>query len=414
MKYGLIGEKLGHSFSAELHAALGDYEYTLREIPREELDAFMRARDFAGINVTIPYKQAVIPYLDEITPEAREIGAVNTVVNRDGKLLGDNTDLYGIRAALATLGVRSLAGKKALILGTGGTSLTARAALRALGADPVLRVSRTPHEGDTVSYEDAMTRHTDAAVLFNTTPVGMYPNTDATPIPLSPFPALSLVFDAVYNPIRTRLVLEAKERGIPASGGLYMLVAQAYRAAELFLGRTPAMPSPTPVYRRLLEKKENVVLIGMPASGKTTAARALAKELGRQWVDLDRALVDRVGKDIPTIFSEVGEEGFRALESETVKEYAAQTGLIIATGGGVILRHDNVLRLKQNGKLVFLDRPLEDLIPTADRPTAATREAIEARYAERLPLYRAAADATVKPNGFLPDTIKQIKKELYS
>jgi shikimate dehydrogenase len=193
-----------------------------------------------------------------------------------------------------------------------------------------------------------------------------------------------------------------------------MLVAQAYRAAELFLGRTPAMPSPTPVYRRLLEKKENVVLIGMPASGKTTAARALAKELGRQWVDLDRALVDRVGKDIPTIFSEVGEEGFRALESETVKEYAAQTGLIIATGGGVILRHDNVLRLKQNGKLVFLDRPLEDLIPTADRPTAATREAIEARYAERLPLYRVAADVTVKPNGFLPDTIKQIKKELYS
>ena len=414
MEYGLIGEKLGHSFSKEIHTLLADYDYTLCEIPKGDLDEFLTKRAFRAVNVTIPYKQAVIPYLTEISPEAKEIGAVNTVVNREGKLYGYNTDFYGICAALAKMGVTSLAGKKALILGTGGTSLTARAALRSLGAASILRVSRTPREEDTVSYEDALAHHTDAAVIFNTTPVGMYPNADASPISLDAFPALSCVFDAVYNPLRTRLVQDALARGIPASGGLYMLVAQAFRAAEIFLDKSLSSAALSNTYKRILRSKENVVLIGMPASGKTTAGRALARELNRELIDLDAALVADAGRDIPTIFREDGEARFRDLEAETVAKYAAKTGLIIATGGGVVLRSENVARLKQNGRLFFLDRDLDSLYPTADRPTASTREAIEARYRERLPLYLAAADVTVKPNGYLPDTIAQIKKELFS
>ena len=414
MEYGLIGEKLGHSFSKEIHTLLADYDYTLCEIPKGDLDDFLTKRAFRAVNVTIPYKQAVIPYLAQISPEAKEIGAVNTVVNREGKLYGYNTDFYGICAALAKLGVTSLAGKKALILGTGGTSLTARAALRSLGAASILRVSRTPREEDTVSYEEALAHHTDAAVIFNTTPVGMYPNADASPISLDAFPALSCVFDAVYNPLRTRLVQDALARGIPASGGLYMLVAQAFRAAEIFLDKSLSSAALSNTYKRILRSKENVVLIGMPASGKTTAGRALARELNRELIDLDAALVADAGRDIPTIFREDGEARFRDLEAETVAKYAAKTGLIIATGGGVVLRSENVARLKQNGRLFFLDRDLDSLYPTADRPTASTREAIEARYRERLPLYLAAADVTVKPNGYLPDTIAQIKKELFS
>ncbi|MBQ9735791.1 MAG: shikimate dehydrogenase [Clostridia bacterium] len=414
MEYGLIGEKLGHSFSKEIHTLLADYDYTLCEIPKGDLDDFLTKRAFRAVNVTIPYKQAVIPYLAQISPEAKEIGAVNTVVNREGKLYGYNTDFYGICAALAKMGVTSLAGKKALILGTGGTSLTARAALRSLGAASILRVSRTPREEDTVSYEEALAHHTDAAVIFNTTPVGMYPNADASPISLDAFPALSCVFDAVYNPLRTRLVQDALARGIPASGGLYMLVAQAFRAAEIFLDKSLSSAALSNTYKRILRSKENVVLIGMPASGKTTAGRALARELNRELIDLDAALVADAGRDIPTIFREDGEARFRDLEAETVAKYAAKTGLIIATGGGVVLRSENVARLKQNGRLFFLDRDLDSLYPTADRPTASTREAIEARYRERLPLYLAAADVTVKPNGYLPDTIAQIKKELFS
>lgn len=413
MQYGLIGKKLGHSFSKEVHALLADYEYDLLEIPtEEEVGAFLLKADFRAINVTIPYKQTVIPYLAEISPEARAIGAVNTIVKReDGKLYGYNTDFFGMTAALARMGFRDLSGKRALVLGTGGTSLTSRAVLRALGASSVQTVSRTP-QGDAISYEEALTLHADTDVLFNTTPVGMFPNAEATPVSLDAFPRLSCVFDAVYNPLSTVFVSEAKARGISASTGLYMLVAQAFRAVELFLDTVldPALLEQT--YQKVLTSKQNIVLIGMPSSGKSTIGHALAKQTGRPFIDLDEEIVKTAGRDIPTIFREDGEKVFRDIESEVVCVISQTTGAVIATGGGAVLREENVRRLKRNGILCYLDRPLEALTPTSDRPTASDRAALEARYFERLPIYRAAADCTFSVGDIFRDTVSRIQKEL--
>ena len=412
MKYGLIGKKLGHSFSKEVHALLADYEYDLLELPsEEEVGAFLQKGDFCAINVTIPYKQTVIPYLAEISEEARAIGAVNTVVNKGGKLYGYNTDFYGMTAALARMGFRDFSGKHALILGTGGTSLTSRAVLRALGAASVHTVSRTP-KGDAISYEEALAHHTDADVIFNTTPVGMFPNTEGSPISIDAFPRLSCVFDAVYNPLSTVLVSEAKTRGIPASCGLFMLVAQGFRAVELFLDTTLSPSLLEEAYGRILRDKQNVVLIGMPSSGKSTIGRALAEKTGRPFIDLDEEIVKMAGRDIPTIFREAGEKAFRDIESEAVSIASQKTGAVIATGGGAVLREENVKRLKRNGILCFLDRPLEALTPTSDRPTASDRAAMEARYRERLPIYRAAADKTFPVGDDFGDTLSLIRKEL--
>ncbi len=412
MKYGLIGKKLGHSFSKEIHAHLADYEYSLLELPTEDdVAAFLKAGDFSAINVTIPYKQTVIPFLDEIAPEARAIGAVNTVVNRDGRLYGYNTDFYGMKVALARIGATSLSGKHALVLGTGGTSHTACAVLAALGASSVHTVSRTPRDG-AISYEEAMREHRDADVLINTTPVGMFPNTDDSPISLDAFSRLSYVFDAVYNPLSSRLVSEARARGISASGGLYMLAAQAYRACELFLDTTLSPDLLETAYLRVLNAKQSIVLIGMPSSGKTTVGRALSKATRRPFIDLDEEIVKAAGRDIPAIFRDEGEEAFRDKESEAVRLASQKTGVIIATGGGAVLRPQNIARLKQNGVLVFLDRALEDLTPTGDRPTASSRAAIEARYRERLPIYLAAKDIAVKVKNDPDEVVSNIRKEL--
>ncbi len=411
MLYGCIGERLSHSFSKEIHALLTDYEYELCEIPREELAAFMIERPFRAINVTIPYKQAVIPYLCELSPEAAAIGAVNTVVNRDGRLFGYNTDFFGICASLARLGIRSLTGKKVLILGTGGTSRTARAVARHLGAETVLTVSRTP-DGQSIGYDEATTLHADAQILFNTTPVGMYPRIGETPIDLSAFPHLEAVFDAVYNPLRTRLVQDAAARGIPSGGGLYMLVAQARAAAGIFLGQPLTDEQQEYAYARIRADKENLVLIGMPACGKTTLGRALAERLGRDFLDLDEALVRSAGKSIPEIFAAEGEEGFRRREAALIAEAAGRTRLVIATGGGAILREENVRALQQNGRLIFLDRPLSMLIPTEDRPTAHTAEQMAERYRERYPLYMAAADLRISIDGDASTNLERILQEI--
>lgn len=412
MKYGLIGKKLGHSFSKEVHALLADYEYELLELPDEGAVAdYIKAKDFSAINVTIPYKETVIPYLDEISPEARAIGAVNTVVNKDGRLYGYNTDFYGITAALARMGFSSFEGRKVLILGTGGTSRTAYAVFQALGASAVIKVSRTP-KGDIISYEDAVTLHGDADVIFNATPVGMFPAITGLPMDLSHFSNLICVFDAVYNPLRTTLVSEAKARGIAAGGGLYMLVAQAFRAVELFLGSSLAAELLESSYRKIERQKENIVLIGMPSAGKSTIGRAIAKKTGRPFIDLDEEIVKLAGCDIPTIFREKGERAFRDLESEVVFEAAKRHGAVIATGGGAVLREENVKHLKQNGTLCFLDRPLEALTPTSDRPTASNRAAIETRYRERLPIYRRVCDVTFPVGEDFSLTVNDILKEL--
>ena len=412
MQYGLIGKKLGHSFSREVHEQLADYEYELLELPNEEaVGALLQKAEFRAINVTIPYKQTVIPYLTEISPEARAIGAVNTIVNKNGKLYGYNTDFYGMTAALARIGFTGFEGKRALVLGTGGTSLTSVAVLKALGVKSVLTVSREP-KGDSISYEKALSCHTDVDVLFNTTPVGMFPSPEEIPIPISAFPKLTCAFDAVYNPLTTRFILEARARGISADTGLYMLVAQAFRAVELFLDTTLSEELLEKTYQSVLRAKQNIVLIGMPSAGKTTVGRMLAERLNRPFTDLDDEIVKLSGRDIPAIFREEGEKAFRDIESEAVRIASQATGAVIATGGGAVLREENIKRLKQNGILVYLDRPLEALTPTSDRPTASDRAAIAARYRERRPIYLAAADLTVSVGEDFTAVADRIQKEL--
>ena len=386
MKYGCIGEKLGHSFSAEIHAELFDYDYQLREVARDELHLFMTQKDFAAINVTIPYTEAVIPYLDAIDDAAREIGAVNTIVNENGKLTGYNTDFMGLRALIERMGL-DLKDKKVLIAGSGGTSRTAAAVAHALGAAEVHRMSRKPSEG-LISYEQAKAEHADAQILINTTPLGMYPNLGSTAVELDDYPKLEGVVDAVYNPLRSALVEKALQKGITAEGGLYMLVAQAARAAEKFVGTSVPEEKIDRIYNKLFCSKENIVLIGMPGSGKSTVGKVLAKKLGRPFEDTDAWITERYG-DIPAIFEKHGEAHFRDLESEAVKALSAQSGRVIATGGGAVLRAENLAFLRQNGKIYFLDRPLEDIMPTDDRPLSRDRAALEARYRERLPLYLA-------------------------
>lgn len=401
MKYGVIGERLPHSFSKIIHERLDSYTYDLHEIAPDKLDRFMTAREFTGINVTVPYKEKVIPYLDEIDPLAKAIGAVNTVVNKNGKLYGYNTDILGLKALIDTLGL-SLKGKKVLILGAGGTAKTARALSEREGAREICLVHRrqTP---DTVSYENAYRLHADADILIHTTPGGMFPKLHTLPtdenannFSLDAFPKLEGVIDVVYNPLRTTLVQQAKAKGITAVGGLYMLVAQAVYAAAYFTDKTYPTTVIDEIYQELLCEKENIVLIGMPSSGKTTVGNALAKLTGRKFIDTDEELIKRVGKPIPEIFESEGEEAFRRYEAETIASLAAENNAIIATGGGAILREDNLLNLRYNGRLYFLDRPLSQLTPTADRPTASDTAALENRYRERYPKYLAASDSVIE------------------
>ncbi len=410
MLYGCIGETLKHSFSAQIHPLLNDSLYELREVPREELERFIQKKDFLGINVTIPYKQSVIPYLDWIEPLASEIGAVNTVVNRDGKLYGYNTDFYGMCALFGHIGA-DLRGKKIAILGTGGTSLTALAVARHLGAREILRVSRREGEG-AVTYESLAELHRDVQVIINTTPVGMYPHAQESPVSLSAFSTLESVADAVYNPLRTELVLEARERGIPAEGGLFMLVAQAVRASELFHDCQYPEGTVERIWRTLAQKKENVVLIGMPGSGKTTVGRLLAESLGREFLDMDVEITNVYGRTPAEIIRKDGEPAFRDLETAILREHlCARTGVVLATGGGAVLRTENVRMLRQNGRLVWLDRPLEKLIPTCDRPLSDSEEQMACRYRERYGIYRAAADLHINDPKTAEEAAERIGKE---
>ena len=397
MQYGVIGEHLPHSFSKIIHEKIESYSYVIREVAKDGLDSFMKEKAFDGINVTIPYKESVIPYLDGIDPMAKAIGAVNTVVNENGRLYGYNTDFKGLSALIRRLGL-SLKDKKVLILGTGGTSKTAKALAVAEGAKAVYRISYFQSE-DAISYKEAYKQHGDADILINTTPCGMFPKLDTIAtdekgeeLSLSRFTRLEGVVDVVYNPLRTRLVQEAEHRSLASGGGLYMLVAQAVFAAEYFTKKSYPPSLIDKVFHEIVSEKENIVLIGMPASGKTTVGKLLAEKMGRTLIDTDEEIVKLTGKDIPTIFREEGEEAFRRYESEAIASLAAKEGLVIATGGGAVLKKDNVRRLKHNGKLYFIDRPLSALIPTNDRPTASNREAIEARYRERYRIYRESAD----------------------
>ena len=404
MEYGLLGERLGHSFSPQIHRDLAGYDYQLLPTPPEAVEDLFARRAFQGLNVTIPYKRTVMPLCDEIDPRAAAIGAVNTVVNRNGRLTGYNTDIDGFLYMARRAGV-DMAGKKVVILGSGGTSRTARAAAGELGAREIVTVSR--HGED--NYQN-LSRHADAQVLVNTTPVGMYPNWGQSPVSLESFPALEGVLDVVYNPLRTALLLQAEERGLPCSCGLPMLVAQAKRAAELFTGQNIDDSRAEAVLHGLRGQLTSIVLIGMPGCGKTTVGRTLAGKLGRTFVDLDEEIVRRAGMSIPEIFAREGEAGFRERESALVREFGERTGLVVSTGGGVVTRRENYIPLKQNGLLLHLRRDPAAL-PTDGRPLSQAT-APEELWRRRAPLYAAFADGEIDNNGTLAGTLEQIEKEM--
>lgn len=405
LRTGLLGAHLSHSFSPRIHAALATYSYELFEKEEGEVGDFLKNGDFDAINVTIPYKKTVMPYLDEISDEAKRIGAVNTVVRReDGNLWGHNTDYEGFSDLVADLGI-PLAGKKVLVLGSGGASRTAVTVASDLGARAVVVISRNG-----VDNYGNIDRHADAEILINATPVGMYPNNGVSPLSLDAFPRLEGVLDMIYNPARTALLLDAAARGIPSRNGLLMLVSQARRAAERFLGRAIPDAEVHRITAEIARDTENILLIGMPGCGKTTLGTRLAKDLGRTFVDTDAEIEKMAGMPIPEIFATKGEVAFRALETEVLSHFSKQSALVIATGGGVVTQPRNLPLLKQNSCVLFLDTPPEAL-PTAGRPLSQARTPA-VLYAERLPLYRAAADAIIPVTRDIEDNLKKIKEAL--
>ncbi|MDD7413189.1 MAG: shikimate kinase [bacterium] len=400
MKCGLLGRKLGHSYSPMLHALLGDYEYLLYEREPDEVEGFIRSGAWDAINVTIPYKKAVVPFLDELSEGARALGSVNTIVRRpDGTLFGDNTDVFGFTYMLRRSGVNP-AGKKALVLGSGGASVTVQSVLRGLGAQVVV-ISRTGAD----NY-DNLSRHRDARLIVNATPVGMYPNNGISPIDLAAFPACEGALDLIYNPARTAFLLQAEALGIPHENGLSMLAAQAKRASELFTGKSLPDEDVERSIRAVEHTLQNIVLIGMPGCGKSTLARLLGERLNRPVVELDRLIEETAGLSIPEIFAAQGESGFRALETQALREAGRRSGAILSTGGGCVTRPENYPLLHQNGRIVWLRRDVS-LLPTAGRPLSQARSP-EVIYRERRPLYERFADRTVDNDGPIEKTLEQI------
>ena len=409
MDYGCIGEKLSHSFSKEIHNALTDYDYQLLELKREELKAFFTERSFKAINVTIPYKLDVIPYLDWISDEARAINAVNTIVNRNGRLYGYNTDFYGLKGLIERK-VKSFKGKTVAILGSGGTSNTAFAVANSLEAENVVKVSRKKQEGY-ITYDELYESYSNCEIIINTTPCGMYPKAGVAAVDVNKFPNIEAVFDAVYNPLKSKLILDAEKKGIIADGGLYMLVSQAAYAVEKFIDTTVSLEKIEEVFNKIYKDKMNVVLIGMPASGKSSVGKELEKLLSKSFVDSDIVLSENAEKTIPEIFNEHGEAYFRELEKDTIKNISSENSHIIATGGGAILNYENIENLKSNGRIYFLDRPLSMLLTTDDRPLSSNRTDLEKRYNERYELYRKYADVIIDGSGCVKEVAKRIEAD---
>ena len=404
--YGLLGETLGHSFSPQIHACLGEYEYKLFEVAPEDLGDFLRSGSFEGLNVTIPYKRAVMPYLAEISENAKAIGSVNTItVLPNGTLRGDNTDYDGFLYLVRRSGI-AVNGKKALVLGTGGASLPVKKVLSDLGAREIISISRTGEN----NYQN-LEKHFDADLIVNTTPVGMYPNNLKAPLSLDGFSHLSGVLDIVYNPQKTQLILDAEQRGIPAFSGLTMLVAQAKRAAELFLNTNIDDRKNDEIYETLSRQMKNIVLVGMPGCGKSTVGKALAKRLSRPFFDADQEIVKRAGKSIPEIFQTEGEAGFRKIETEVLFDLCRQSGAVIATGGGAVTVPKNHGILRQNSLVVFINLDIA-VLPTNGRPLSEQNDLHE-MFRQRLPLYRAVCDYEVDGNSEI-QTVTDRVAEVYA
>lgn len=397
---GLLGRKLGHSYSPQIHAHLGDYVYRIFEKEPEEIETFLKSGDFHGINVTIPYKKDVIPFLSELSPAAQRMGAVNTIVRRaDGTLIGHNTDYFGFQSMVERSGL-TVAGKKVLVLGSGGASNTVVVVLKELGAQVVV-VSRSGEN----NYSN-LHLHADAAAIVNATPVGMYPNTGASPIDLGLFPRLEGVLDVIYNPARTQLLLDAESRGLVTMNGLWMLVAQAKESAEWFAGTSLSDDKIAQIHQLLRLQMENIVLVGMPGCGKSTVGRLLAEQTGKQFIDADTALEEAAGRKITDIIPNDGVEAFRSLETQTLADWGKKSGLVLATGGGCVTKERNYPLLHQNGTIVWLTRDLSSL-PTDGRPLSQSGK-LEEMFRQREPMYRRFADLVIDNSGSPAETVQKI------
>ncbi len=400
IKCGLLGRHLAHSYSPQIHSCLGDYPYSIFETEPELLESFLQNIPFTGLNVTIPYKKSVLPYCNELTPAAHRLGAVNTIIRRsDGSLLGHNTDYFGFQYLMRQLNP-DIANKKALVLGNGGASSTVVAVLSDLGAVPVV-ISRSGEN----NYQN-LHLHKDAVLIVNTTPVGMYPDTQGRILDLDAFPVLEAVVDLIYNPARTPLLMDAEKRGLKTENGLSMLVAQAKESAEYFTNCTISSDVIDRIRHLLIQKTENIILIGMPGCGKSTVGAALAKKLGRKFVDTDHEIGAFAGITIPEIFSSQGESGFRHLETEALAQYGKESGLVIATGGGCVTKQENYPLLHTNGRIIWLQRDLEKL-PVDGRPLSLSGD-LQAMYHAREPLYRQFADFHVSNNTSVSKTVDKI------
>lgn len=405
LKCGLLGRKLGHSYSPQIHSMLGDYEYLLYEKEPEELEGFLKSGEFDGLNVTIPYKKSVIPYCAELSDIAKAIGSVNTIVKRpDGSLYGDNTDAFGFESLVRSSGI-NVSGCKALVLGSGGASVTVCAVLKKLGAAEVVVISRSGEN----NY-DNISIHADADIIVNTTPVGMYPRNGEKAVDLSIFKSCRGVLDVVYNPARTALLLQAEELGIPCACGLHMLVAQAKRSSEQFTGSTIADSEISRIEAVLHKQMQNIIIIGMPGSGKTTVSNRLGELAGRTVCDTDAEIVSRAGMSIPEIFEKFGEEHFRRLETQVMSDVGKQGGLIISTGGGCVTRRENYPLLHQNGTIVWIKRGVDSL-ERSGRPISM-RSDLKELYEKRRPLYESFADICIDNNGSLEETVSRIMEAL--
>jgi len=405
---GLLGQKLSHSYSPAIHAAFGGYDYVLFEVEPQNLSGFMKNENFHGINVTIPYKQAVLEFCREISPVAQEIGSVNTIVRKpNDELFGDNTDAAGFKKMVDQLGV-SVKGKKVIVFGSGGSSLSVVYVMKELNAGEIIVVSIKDNN------DEFLCRHADASILVNCTPVGMYPNVDESPVSLDYFQQLEGVLDLVYNPARTRLMMDAAERNIPSIGGLIMLVGQAAVSSEIFTGRGVSEKKEQSVVKMLQCKMENIILIGMPGSGKSTHGKLLANKLGKPFIDADEEIIKTAGRTIPEIFAQEGEAAFREKETAVLAKFGKESGLVIATGGGCVTREENYRHLYQNGIIIFTERDINQL---AREGRPLSQGDLSAMYKKRLPMYRNFADISVKVDGSpakVAEKILEVIDEAYS
>lgn len=419
MKYGLIGEHLGHSFSKQIQTRIAeienvkDYDYQLVELDKEEFKEFMEKKDFKGINVTIPYKKDVIPYLDEMDESAKAIGAVNTIINVDGKLKGYNTDFGGFLYMVKAHNVH-MEGKKVLIIGNGGACAAVKAVCKHENAKDIVIVSRSANRG-AIGYDEMYTSHLDADIVVNTSPVGMFPNIVNAPIDVSWFHKLECVLDVVYNPILTRLCFEAQEADIKRVIGLEMLIAQAKYTFEIFENMSFDDSIIDEIKKEMLKDRCNIVLIGMPSTGKTTIGKMLEEKLGKEFFDLDDMIIAKAGKSIPEIFQESGETGFRAIETEVAIEASKMNNKIIATGGGVVKHKVNMDFLRLNGITIFIDRDIDKLISSdPNRPLSSSKQALQQMYKERYPLYQKYAAYIAVNNANIEETVDDIVNTYHS